>query len=137
MTVKLNIHNFDQGFFISEYFWESGTASFRLAILLFYMEIFSINSFRWLAQITAGVVFTYWIACILTTSLLCTPIQYNWDITVKGTCGNLIAIELFSGAFNMIVDIWVVFLPLPVVWKLKLTSQKKWALTAAFSLGLW
>lgn len=82
-------------------------------------------------------VFAYWASCVLTTSLLYTPIQYNWDITITGSYGNVIAIELFSSIYNMLVDIWVVFLPLPVIWKLKLTSQKKWTLTAAFSLGLW
>ncbi|KAH8785236.1 hypothetical protein F5883DRAFT_636188 [Diaporthe sp. PMI_573] len=94
-----------KGFFISQYFWATGTAAFRLAILLFYMELFTVRSFRWPA-------------------------------VVPGTCGNVVAIEVFSGAFNMVIDVWVVFLPLPTVWKLQLSSQRKWTLTAAFSLGL-
>lgn len=101
------------------------------------MQVFSVGSFKRFAKVTIGIVFAYWVACVFTTSLLCTPIQYNWDITTKGSCGNVLAIELFSGAFNMAIDIWVVFLPLPIIWKLQLTSQRKWALIAAFSLGLW
>ncbi|KAI7776261.1 hypothetical protein LA080_005548 [Diaporthe eres] len=126
-----------KGFFISQYFWATGTAAFRLAILLFYMDLFStVRNFRWPAIGTAVVVFLYWVACLFTTSLLCQPVQSNWDISVPGKCGNVVAIEVFSGAFNMVIDIWVVFLPLPTVWKLQLSSQRKWTLTAAFSLGL-
>ncbi|KAF2463955.1 uncharacterized protein BDR25DRAFT_382817, partial [Lindgomyces ingoldianus] len=36
----------------------------------------------------------------------------------------------------MVVDIWVVFLPPPVIWKLKMTPKKKWAITASFAVGL-
>jgi hypothetical protein len=100
------------------------------------MEVFSTGSFPWRAKATAGVVFAYWVACILTICLLCRPVSWNWDQSTPGTCGNITAIELFSGAFNMTVDIWVVYLPLPTIWKLQLTPQRKWALTAAFSLGL-
>jgi hypothetical protein len=101
------------------------------------MDLFTTTAFRWPAIATSAVVFGYWIACILTTSLLCQPIQSNWDLSVKGSCGNTVAIEVFSGAFNMAIDIWVVLLPLPTIWKLQLSAQRKWTLTAAFSLGLW
>ncbi|ROW00960.1 hypothetical protein VSDG_02824 [Cytospora chrysosperma] len=36
----------------------------------------------------------------------------------------------------MAIDIWVVYLPLPTIWRLKLTPQKKWMLTASFAMGL-
>ncbi|KAF2875737.1 hypothetical protein BDV95DRAFT_603142 [Massariosphaeria phaeospora] len=124
-------------FFAGQWFWATSVASFRVAILLTYMEIFRQKSFRRVAITTAAVVVAYWVACVFTISLLCRPIAYNWNRKIKGgTCGNTTAIELFSGAFNMVVDIWVVFLPLPLVWRLQMTKQKKWGVTVSFALGL-
>ncbi len=57
----------------------------------------------------------YYVACVLTICLLCCPINYNWNRSIEGSCGNVKAIELFSAAFNMLLDVWVVFLPLPIV----------------------
>lgn len=85
---------------------------------------------------TAVVVFLYWVASIPSLLFTCRPIAYNWDPSIDGTCGNLKALEISSGVFNMLVDVWVVFLPLPVIWKLQMSRQKKWAVTASFALGL-
>jgi hypothetical protein len=104
--------------------------------LLLYASIFKTHKFYRVVIATAVVVFAYWIACILTICLLCRPIQFNWDRSITGTCGDFKAISVFSGAFNMVVDIWVVFLPLPVIWSLQMTLQKKWGITASFALGL-
>ena len=126
-----------QAFWISEWFWAFGVSSFRLAVLFLYMDIFRTDAFRWPVLVgTTSVIVAYFVACIFTICLLCRPVAYNWNILLDGTCGNTVAIEYFSAAFNMILDLWVVYLPLPAVWTRKLSSQKKWVLTASFSLGL-
>lgn len=55
---------------------------------------------------------------------------------VDGKCANTKAIELFSAAFNMVLDVWVVCLPLPIVWHLQMPKQKKIGISATFALGL-
>lgn len=102
------------------------------------MDIFRTDAFRWPVLVgTTSVIVAYLVACIFTICLLCRPVTFNWDITlVDGTCGNGVAIEYFSAVFNMVLDLWVVYLPLPAIWTLKLSSQKKWVLTLAFGLGL-
>lgn len=125
-----------QAFWISQWFWAFGVNSFRLAVLLLYVDVFCTPVFRWQAIGTATVVIAYLVACIFTICLLCRPLVSNWDLRVKGTCGNQVAIEYFSAAFNMAIDIWVVYLPLPTIWKLQLSPAKKWMLTVSFSLGL-
>ncbi|KAK8068632.1 hypothetical protein PG996_007744 [Apiospora saccharicola] len=85
---------------------------------------------------TGAIVSLYWVACILTILLLCRPIQLDWDQNLDGTCGDKRAIEKFSSAFNMVLDLWVVFLPLPMIWDLQLPKGKKWTVTVSFSFGL-
>ncbi|KAK3902804.1 hypothetical protein C8A05DRAFT_33459 [Staphylotrichum tortipilum] len=133
----LDIDYWRQGFWISQWFWAFGVSSFRLAVLLLYMDLFSADQVRWRVLVgTASVIVGYLVACIFTICLLCRPVQFNWEITLDGKCGNQVAIEYFSAAFNMVLDLWVVYLPLPTIWTLQLAPQKKWILTASFSLGL-
>lgn len=52
-------------------------------------------------------------------------------------CGNVLKAEIASAVICMIIDILVKYLPLLVIWQLQLSQQKKWALTAAFSVATW
>lgn len=111
--------------------------AFRLSILLLYLEIFRFTNFRWAVIGTSVVVFLWWAACIITICALCQPTAFNWDRTLNGTCGDIGVVYMFTAAWNMALDIWVVFLPLPLIWKLQLSASKKASLTASFALGFW
>lgn len=117
--------------------WATSTVCFRLAILLLYIEIFPGNKkFLWCA-ITVGVlVFLYWVSAVLTIALLCRPVAYNWDRTIPGTCGDVLKIEYASAGFNMGIDLGVVLLPLPIVWRLHMSNRKKTGVTASFAIGI-
>ncbi|KAI0397480.1 hypothetical protein F5Y17DRAFT_374007 [Xylariaceae sp. FL0594] len=121
---------------ISEWLWATAICSFRLAIIFLYMDIFRTKTFHIVATCTGVVVFGYWLACILTINLLCMPIAFNWDKSLNGRCGDFFALELFSSAFNLAIDIWVIVLPVATIWNLKLSTQKKLAVIASFALGL-
>ncbi|KAI1387316.1 uncharacterized protein F4822DRAFT_279185 [Hypoxylon trugodes] len=123
-------------YFSQEFIWATGTLAFRISILLLYLEIFRLTSFRWAVIGTGTVVFFWWVACIITICALCRPTSFNWDRTIDGTCGNVAFVYVFTAALNMAIDIWVVFLPLPMIWKLQLSTARKWSLTASFALGL-
>lgn len=123
-------------FFASEWFWATSVASFRIAILLLYVDIFRKRAFFWAAISTGLLVVLYWAASILTIALLCRPINVNWNRTITGTCGNLRKTEFASAGFNMGIDLLVVLLPMPVVWKLQMSKEKKFGVTAAFTLGM-
>lgn len=38
--------------------------------------------------------------------------------------------------FNLVVDVVLVLMPLPTVWRLKATNTRKWALTFLFGIGI-
>lgn len=103
---------------------------------MLYMEIFKTHKFHWLAVGTAIVVVLYGIAAVLMTLLICRPLAAAWNPTIQGKCGNVFAEVVFSSTFNTVTDVWVVFLPLPVIWKLQMTRQRKWGVTASFAVGL-
>lgn len=53
-----------------------------------------------------------------------------------GTCGRLDRLHMFIGVFNLLLDICVVAMPLPVLWGLKMSMSKKVALTGIFAMGI-
>lgn len=130
LTIALKI------FFVSEWLWAIAVATFRLAIIALYVEIFQITTFYWVAMGTGTVVFLYWVATVFTIALLCRPISYNWDRSIHGVCGEVVLTEYASAGFNMGIDLWVVFLPLPMVWRLHMANRKKLGVTGTFALGI-
>ena len=51
-------------------------------------------------------------------------------------CGPLKSLDLFTGIFNLLLDVCVVVMPMPVVWGLKMNMSKKICLTGIFGMGI-
>lgn len=41
-----------------------------------------------------------------------------------------------AAAINMVLDVVIVLLPLPIVWRLQMPTQRKLGITVTFALGL-
>lgn len=118
------------------FFWETSISTFRLSILLLYIEIFPQWVFRWWAYGSALLVMMFYVASIITSLTLCRPLNYNWNRMIPGTCGNMATAQLFAATFNMVLDVVIVLLPLPIVWKLQMPLQRKIGIMVTFALGL-
>ncbi len=82
-------------------------------------------------------VVAYWIGSIIRICFLCEPITYLWDKSVaNGTCLNVIAAYLSVSGINLILDIVVVALPMPILWTLQMPKSKKLAISAVFGMGI-
>lgn len=69
--------------------------------------------------------------------LICQPISYRWGVTTAGGfCGNQKALDLDIAVINLLLDVVVVVLPMPVLWRLPLARGKKVALTCMFGIGI-
>ncbi|KAI1770103.1 hypothetical protein F4818DRAFT_275081 [Hypoxylon cercidicola] len=65
----------------------------------------------------------------------CYPIPSYWDLSVPGTCLDSRLIGWMNAVGNIITDIIVLVLPIPVVWRLNLKRARKWAVLGIFALG--
>ena len=73
---------------------------------------------------------------VLVYSLDCRPFAYRWNKEIDGGhCGNIPAEETSSAVVNMIIDLVIMVLPTPVIWKLQMPLRKKVSISAIFSLG--
>ncbi|KAL5593112.1 hypothetical protein FOBRF1_012214 [Fusarium oxysporum] len=90
-------------------------------------------------------------ACILIISLStgvfislnifqCTPIRWNWDRfggeDVDFWCMDLNKLQWSINITNIIFDVVVLVLPIPLIWKTKSTFRRKLGIVLMFSLGV-
>lgn len=61
----------------------------------------------------------YGLTVMFTTLLICRPLAYNWDPTIKGKCGDTHKLYLSVGIVNLLLDVTVVSLPMPLLWRLQ------------------
>nr|ANM86380.1 hypothetical protein [Cladonia uncialis subsp. uncialis]AUW31253.1 hypothetical protein [Cladonia uncialis subsp. uncialis] len=76
------------------------------------------------------------VAVLLEVGLLCRPFEYNWNKYIPGTCEDSTQAYEAVGILNLITDLTIVILPMPVLWKLQLPVAKKVALTFMFGVGV-
>ncbi|KAH6665001.1 hypothetical protein B0J14DRAFT_607146 [Halenospora varia] len=126
-----------RSFYIAENIYVVALSVTKLSILCFYMRIFQHQTlFRagvWAA--IALIVLSTTIISILTI-FQCRPITYFWNRDIKGgICLDVNALAYANSAMSMVQDVIIVFLPIPVVWKMNLDSRKKIGIGIMFALG--
>ena len=116
--------------------WNASTVAVRTSMLLLCIRIFAIPTFRHVCWSVIGLNATIFLSVVLGNLLICRPIIYSFVKTIpNGKCGNLISFELYAAIMSLITDLLVVLLPLPVLWRLHMSSRKKVQLTFVFGMG--
>ncbi|KAF2458351.1 hypothetical protein BDY21DRAFT_342242 [Lineolata rhizophorae] len=119
--------------------WTFATVLCKLAVLWMYTHIFTVRPFKIAAYVTMGFVTSYAIIFVPIFFTHCIPIEASWSVdpVVQATqCRPIKRQEYASVSINMALDLAVVLLPLPVIWKLQIPTRKKIFVSFMFSLGL-
>lgn len=117
--------------------WAAANTLVKLSILHFYLTIFGRKQvFRYATYVVMIFVLSFGIGLILQAFLICRPFAKNWDPTLPGTCGSSTASFLADGIINIVMDLTMILLPMPMVWQLQMSQQRKIALTIVFALGI-
>lgn len=72
---------------------------------------------------------------VLEALLLCRPIQYGWNKSIHGVCGIQQLGFLLTGIVNIIIDVFIVLLPMPMLWGLQMPLTRKVAISGIFGMG--
>jgi len=108
----------------------------KVSILYQYLRFFVQRNYRLAAWWLIGTIGIGGSAFILTSCFSCWPIRYYWDKSIEGGhCVDLLAFWFSLSAFNIITDLAVWFLPMPVLKNLQLPRKQKISLIAVFALG--
>ncbi|KAF3046373.1 hypothetical protein E8E12_005915 [Didymella heteroderae] len=78
----------------------------------------------------------FYIALFLFQFLACRPLARAWNPLVAGTCvKDKMVLHIVSASINTASDLIIMILPQPVIWRLELSTKRKWGLSAVFLLG--
>ena len=126
-----------KSFFVGPTFWLPSTLCFRLAICLLYLDLFKSNKiFRYCVYGLIVFLSLFFVGGWATVLRFCRPIEYNWDRTIAGECGDTFAEQVASAVINIVLDTLIVVAPIPIVWQLQMSAQKRLAIISLFALGL-
>lgn len=125
-----------KGDYVFSHFYDFALVFVKLGILAFYHRVFVVPLFRKIIMATVTFVVAWGIGITVTLALACRPIEAFWDASVKGNCLNLVNFTYFTNITNMITDVWIFLMPVPVIWHLQLQTKKKLLLCFIFSIGI-
>ncbi|KAH8430739.1 uncharacterized protein LDX57_008403 [Aspergillus melleus] len=108
----------------------------RVVILTLYLRIFPEKKYRIACYVLIAVVVALGVADILTGAFECIPIAYLWDKSIPGgRCIDLTQFFHYGTLPNVFVDLLMLILPQPIIWKLQTSKQVKVGLAATILTG--
>lgn len=125
-----------KGDYIFSHFYDFALVFVKLGILAFYHRVFVHHVFRKVVLATAAFVVAWGIGITVTLFLACRPLEAYWDANVPGKCLVMVTFTYFTNISNLITDIWIFLMPVPMIWHLQLQAKKKMILTLIFCVGL-
>lgn len=111
----------------------------KTSILTFYLTLSTTNRvFRWATIATLVAVNVAGFALIMGTVFECDPVSGVVDYPTRaGTrCTDLVVIYLASAPVNIITDLAIFFLPMPVLTRMRLPKRQKLILVITFGFGI-
>ncbi|KAI1820266.1 hypothetical protein F4861DRAFT_76473 [Xylaria intraflava] len=109
----------------------------KLSICILYRRLFPQRPVIILLWVTVGVMMLTAIVTLIVTFLACRPFWTNWappDVQMTH-CIDKEALFVWGTLPNVVTDIIMLAIPLPVVWKLQAATNLKIALTITFVIG--
>ncbi|KAF6237426.1 hypothetical protein HO173_004316 [Letharia columbiana] len=109
---------------------------YKFTILLLYLRLFDVHKpFRYVTWTVMFLVFGYLSSNLLTLIFGCTPIDKYWKSMTPGHCIPSTKADLLYGSMNFITDVLIFILPLPMIWRLKLSRENKLGVILIFMGG--
>lgn len=108
----------------------------KLSVLALYGAIFPQRRFHWALWFTTFLLVSWVIYGCSKGIFACVPVQALWDPDTPGaTCITYGTLVVAAGVHNIILDFIILALPIPMVWRLSMSKQKKWMLIFTFATG--
>ncbi|KAI9041876.1 uncharacterized protein KD926_006422 [Aspergillus affinis] len=126
---------FQKCFFANEISYTLLVPSIKISILLLYRRIFPVRKFQIASWIVGGLVCTWCLAVFITVLLQCRPISLNWDKSQPGTCIDSKQFFFGNAISNLLIDVVILMMPIPMVLQLQLRTSQKLTILGIFLLG--
>ena len=105
----------------------------KLTFLLQYYRALGTKQNRRLILIAGAIVVSWSVSQVFVQIFICTPVSAFWE--GGGKCIPNIPQWYINAGGNILTDIMILLLPLPIIWQLKLVKGQKFILVGIFCLG--
>ncbi|KPM40205.1 hypothetical protein AK830_g6357 [Neonectria ditissima] len=126
--------------FVLEIFTLTATWTVKACLLLLYGRLTEGTSVRqsWAVKIVAGYcAFTYLLVTFMFVFYWCNPTYEYWRVPVRiMQCATYYNHMIFATACNISSDLMLLFLPIPIMIKIRLPLKRKLGLCCVFGLGI-
>ncbi|KAJ5174937.1 uncharacterized protein N7482_000814 [Penicillium canariense] len=125
-------------FYIQELVYIACITLTKICFLLFYLRIFPSERMRRVIKVSCLVTVCYGITFIFALAFQCWPIEhtwYGWDGQHPGKCVQNHTLVVVAAALNIVLDAWVIALPIPKVLELQASITTKLQVVLMFSVG--
>ncbi|KAE9991048.1 hypothetical protein EG327_000587 [Venturia inaequalis] len=110
----------------------------KTSILLFYLNLSKTESiFRWATLATLAVVNLAGIALTFLNAFQCNPVAaaFKTPVPAQDHCQCIVVLYLSSAPVNIITDLAILFLPMPILTAMRLPTKQKIILIITFGFG--
>jgi hypothetical protein len=108
----------------------------KFSILAMYRRVFTISRGFNRALIIVGLIVLGWMISVTIAQIFtCAPIEGAWDPMKAKHCIDQKKFYYGNAISNVITDVMLLAMPLPIVWKLNMSIKKKINVTLVFILG--
>lgn len=107
----------------------------NIQILMLYIRIFPLKSLHkacWMAGVFS---FTWGVVNDIVLVVQCVPVPKFWAPTTHGYCINQNTFYAVATVISTLNILMVFSIPIPILWKLQISTSRKWSLAAAFGIG--
>ncbi|KAJ5785295.1 uncharacterized protein N7503_010507 [Penicillium pulvis] len=125
-------------FYIQELLYITCVAIVKICFLLFYLRIFPSDRMRLVIKISILVTICFGLTFLFGFTFQCSPVSYNWNGwngEHTGSCVETNSLVVAAAAFNIVLDIWVIAMPIPRVLTLQASLHTKLQVVFMFSVG--
>ncbi|KAJ5782863.1 hypothetical protein N7457_004637 [Penicillium paradoxum] len=109
----------------------------KISLIFLYRRIMEKQpAYRWALRIITGVVIGYSIAIPFALIFGCNPIAKTWDSSItEGSCISSPGLYIATAVTNIVTDLALILLPIPLVLGLQMPAIQKFYLLIVFLIG--
>jgi hypothetical protein len=110
----------------------------KFSILATYLRIFPPGAYLgWIVYAVGIVVMGFWISSIFAIIFTCVPVQAAWDYSIRNAkCYGVLHYFYVAAGFNILTDLLLCLLPMPVFWSLSMPRSQRLVLCMLFGMGI-
>ncbi|KAF1832109.1 hypothetical protein BDW02DRAFT_581484 [Decorospora gaudefroyi] len=126
-----------KSFWASVWIYNLALTITKVSILVHYLQIFRVRRFRIACFAVIGLVVAYGAWAVLSSVLICTPVAFSWDKNIpNGRCMNQLVVWVVNAGMNIVQDLVIFAMPLPVIGTLQIPQSHKKGLVTIVFVGL-